>query len=183
MLKIGVFTFGGGYAMLALLENEFVGKKKWLDSEEFIDLTTIAESTPGPIAINMATYIGYKKGKTLGAVFSTIGVCLPSFLIIFAISLFFDEFLAIKWIAAAFKGIQICVVFLIFSAGLKSLKKMKKTPFNLMVFLGTMGCCIAFSLFSVRFSSIFYILISAVVGVLLFSIKTAREKNKKGETP
>ena len=128
MFKIGLFTFGGGYAMIHLLENEFVSRKEWLDSDEFLDLVAIAESTPGPIAINCATYIGYKKEKITGALAATFGMCLPSFTIIYLISLFFDRFLEISWVSSAFKGIQVCVVFLILSAGFKMLKKIKKTP-------------------------------------------------------
>ena len=92
MLKIGLFTFGGGYAMIHLLENEFVSKKKWIEEDEFMDLVAIAESTPGPIAINCSTYIGYKKERILGAVLATLGMCIPSFTIIFLISLFFNLF-------------------------------------------------------------------------------------------
>ena len=90
MMKIGMFTFGGGYAMINLLDNEFVERKKWLGSEEFMNLVTIAESTPGPIAINCSTYIGYKKAGFLGALFATLGMCIPSFAIIYLISLFFN---------------------------------------------------------------------------------------------
>ena len=126
MLKIGLFTFGGGYAMIHLLENEFVSRKNWIDGEEFIDLVAIAESTPGPIAINCATYIGYKKQGVAGALSATLGMCLPSFTIIYLISLFFDRFLEISWVASAFKGIQVCVVFLTLSSGFKMLKKIKK---------------------------------------------------------
>ena len=115
MLKIGLFTFGGGYAMIHILDSEFVVKKKWLDSEEFLDLVAIAESTPGPIAINCATYIGYKKAGFWGSLFSTVGMCIPSFTIIYLISLFFNTFLSIAWVASAFRGIQVCVVFLILS--------------------------------------------------------------------
>ena len=88
-LKIGAFTFGGGYAMIALLENEFVEKKGWLDRDEFLDMAAIAESTPGPVAVNSATYLGYKIGGVAGAALSTLAVCLPSFVIIYVISLFF----------------------------------------------------------------------------------------------
>ena len=88
MLKIGLFTFGGGYAMLALFEHEFVEKKHYMDKDEFLDMVALAESTPGPIAINSATYIGYKQMKFLGALIATIGICIPSFIIIFVISLF-----------------------------------------------------------------------------------------------
>ena len=185
MLKIGLFTFGGGYAMIHLLENEFVSKKKWIEEEEFMDLVAIAESTPGPIAINCSTYIGYKKEKVLGAVLATLGMCIPSFTIIFFISLFFNQFLSISWVASAFKGIQVCVVFLILSAGVKMLKKMKKKPFNLSVLSVTFLCMVAFSAFAVNFSSIFYILISGFVGLLIYLIgyfksKKSHEK-KEGE--
>ena len=95
MFKIGLFTFGGGYAMISLLEREFVEKKNWLSHDEFMDLVVIAESTPGPIAINCATYIGYKVGKGSGAVAATLGMVMPSLGIIFLISLFFEQFLAI----------------------------------------------------------------------------------------
>ena len=182
MLKIGLFTFGGGYAMIHLLENEFVSKKKWIEEEEFMDLVAIAESTPGPIAINCSTYIGYKKEKILGAVLATLGMCIPSFTIIFLISLFFNQFLSIGGVASAFKGIQVCVVFLILSAGVKMLKKMKKKPFNLIVMSVTFLCMVAFGVFAVSFSSIFYILISGFVGLLIYLIgyfKSKKSPEKK----
>ena len=119
--KIGLFTFGGGYAMLALIESDLVEKKKWIEKEEFLDMVAIAESTPGPIAINSATYIGYKRGGVLGAIFSTLGVVLPSVIIIFTISLFLDAFLTFELVQYAFRGIQACVVYLILSAGIKML--------------------------------------------------------------
>lgn len=170
MLKIGLFTFGGGYAMISLLDNEFVGKKKWINHDEFMDMVTIAESTPGPIAINCATYIGYKKQGMVGSIFATLGMVLPSFTIIYLISLFFNQFLSITWVASAFKGIQVCVVFLIFSAGLKMLKKIKKSVFSIAVLSITFVCMVAFSLFAVSFSSIFYILISGSLGLFIYTI-------------
>ena len=182
MLKIGLFTFGGGYAMIHLLENEFVSKKKWIEEDEFMDLVAIAESTPGPIAINCSTYIGYKKERILGAVLATLGMCIPSFTIIFFISLFFNQFLSIGWVASAFKGIQVCVVFLILSAGVEMLKKMKKKPFNLIVMSATFLCMVAFGVFAVSFSSIFYILISGLVGLLIYLIgyfKSKKSPEKK----
>lgn len=185
MLKIGLFTFGGGYAMIHLLENEFVSKKKWIEEDEFMDLVAIAESTPGPIAINCSTYIGYKKEKILGTVLATLGMCIPSFTIIFFISLFFNQFLSIGWVASAFKGIQVCVVFLILSAGVKMLKKMKKKPFNLIVMSVTFLCMVAFGVFAVSFSSIFFILISGLVGLLIYLIGYFKSKKspekKEGE--
>ena len=185
MLKVGLFTFGGGYAMIHILEHEFVEKKAWIDREEFLDLVVVAESTPGPIAINCSTYIGYKKEKILGALFATLGMVLPSFTIIYFISLFFNLFLSITMVASAFKGIQVCVIFLILSAGIKMLKKIKKTPFSLIVMGITFVCMLVFSIFSVNFSSIFYILISGTLGVLLYAIGRMRskteEKNKEVE--
>ena len=178
MLKIGLFTFGGGYAMIALLENEFVEKKKWLEKDEFLDVTAIAESTPGPIAINAATYIGYKNAGIIGSIIATLGICIPSFVIIYAISLFFDAFLSLTLVAYAFKGIQICVVYLILTAGLKMLKQMKKTVFNTIIILVTLVCMVVFSLFAVKFSTIFYILISGICGVAVYLIGKVRREKK-----
>ena len=177
MLKIGLFTFGGGYAMIALLENEFVEKKKWLEKDEFLDVAAIAESTPGPIAINAATYIGYKNTGMIGSMIATLGICIPSFVIIYAISLFLDAFLSLTLVAYAFKGIQICVVYLILTAGLKMLKQMKKTAFNIIIVSITIICMVVFSLFSVKFSTIFYILLSGACGVVVYLLG----RIKKGE--
>ena len=178
MLKIGLFTFGGGYAMIALLENEFVEKKKWLEKDEFLDVTAIAESTPGPIAINAATYMGYKNAGIIGAIIATLGICIPSFVIIYAISLFFDAFLSLTLVEYAFKGIQICVVYLILTAGLKMLKQMKKTVFNMIIILVTLVCMVVFSLFAVKFSTIFYILISGICGVVVYLLGKIRKEKK-----
>ena len=103
MLKIGLFTFGGGYAMINLLDHEFVERKRWIDGEEFVDLVAVAESTPGPIAINCATFIGYKSAGLSGAIFATLGMCVPSLTVIYLISLFFDSFLDVPWVASAFR--------------------------------------------------------------------------------
>ena len=179
MLKIGLFTFGGGYAMIALLENEFVSKKRWLDRDEFLDVAAIAESTPGPIAINAATYIGYKNGGVGGAVVATLGICIPSLTLIYLISLFFDTFLSLTYVAYAFKGIQICVVYLIFSAGLKMLKKMKKSVFNLVAVSATFVAMVTLSILAVKFSTIFYILIFGIAGVVIYLIGRARKEGEK----
>ena len=179
MLKIGLFTFGGGYAMIALLENEFVSKKRWLERDEFLDMAAIAESTPGPIAINAATYIGYKNGGVGGAIVATLGICIPSLTIIYLISLFFDTFLSLTYVAYAFKGIQICVVYLIFSAGLKMLKKMKKSVFNLVAASATFVAMVTLSILAVKFSTIFYILIFGIAGVVIYLIGRARKEGEK----
>ena len=179
MLKIGLFTFGGGYAMIALLENEFVEKKKWIEKDEFLDVAAIAESTPGPIAINAATYIGYKNAGIIGSMIATLGICIPSFMIIYTISLFFDAFLSLTLVAYAFKGIQICVVYLILTAGLKMLAHMKKNAFNMIIISTTLICMVVFSLFAVKFSTIFYIMISGVCGVVVYLIGKIRKEEKQ----
>ena len=179
MLKIGLFTFGGGYAMIALLENEFVAKKKWIEKDEFLDVAAIAESTPGPIAINAATYIGFKNAGIVGSIIATLGICIPSFVIIYAISLFFDAFLSLTLVAYAFKGIQVCVVYLILSAGLKMLKQMKKTEFNIIIVLITLICMVVLSLFAVKFSTIFYILISGAFGVVVYLLGKLKKEEKQ----
>ncbi len=179
MFKIGLFTFGGGYAMIAILEREFIENKGWIDHEEFMDLMTIAESTPGPIAINSATYLGYKTAGVVGSFFATLGVVLPSFIIIYIISLFFDAFLALTVVAAAFRGIQACVVYLILSAGIKLFKKMKKKPLPLIIFLATISCLVGFSLAAVKFSTIFYILIGAFIGLVTYLVSLITKKDKE----
>ena len=181
MFKIGLFTFGGGYAMIALLENEFVEKKKYLEKEEFLDMVAIAESTPGPIAINSATYIGYKRAGVLGSAMATLGVCLPSFIIIFIISLFFDAFLSFTLVEYAFRGIQVCVIYLIFSAGLKMLKQMKKTAFSVTIVLSVIILMILFSLLAIKFSTIFYILICGCAGLIVYFTKLISVKKEEKE--
>ena len=179
MMKIGLFTFGGGYAMIALLESELVSKKKWIDREEFLDMVAIAESTPGPIAINAATYIGYKRCGFLGALAATVGVCIPSFVIIYLISLFFDAFLSLTIVSYAFKGIQIGVIYLILSAGLKMLKGMKKNAFNIAIVTATSVVMTAFAVFSVKFSAVFYILISGAIGLFVYAVGNLKAKDKE----
>lgn len=173
--KIGLFTFGGGYAMIALLEEEFIQRRKWLDKDEFLDMTAIAESTPGPVAINSATYLGYKLAKVPGAATATVAVCLPSFLIIYAISLFFEQFTQLTVIANAFKGIQVCVIYLIFSAGVRMLKALDKSPFATGVLAAVMLVMVGLSLSGVSVSSILLILLSGAAGVAAWLIGRRKE--------
>lgn len=181
MLKIGLFTFGGAYAMIALLEIEFIEKKKWIEKDEFLNMAAIAESTPGPIAINAATYIGYKMGGFIGSLVSTVAICIPSFSIIYIISLFFDKFLELEFIANAFKGIQVCVLYLIISAGVRLYKGMKKSVFNVVLFVSVFVFMIAFALFSVDFSTVYYILISGLIGVCVCFVSSVKKNKKEGE--
>ncbi|MDO4379365.1 MAG: chromate transporter [Clostridia bacterium] len=175
-LKIGAFTFGGGYAMIALIENEFISKKKWLTEDEFLDIVAIAESTPGPVAINSATFIGYKVGSFFGALAATVAVCIPSFLVIYIISLFLDRFLSFELVSFAFKGIQVCVLYLIFTAGIGMLKKIQKTAFNCAILAVVFSAMVLFTLFAVKFSTVYYILICGVFGVAVYALKTFKKK-------
>ena len=129
-LKIGAFTFGGGYAMIPIIEKEMVEKHKWIKSEDILDIFAIAESTPGPIAINSATFIGYKIGGVFGSFCATFGVVLPSFVIISIISLVLREFSDIKAVQYAFNGIRAGVLALIIKALVSMYKKAPKGLFS-----------------------------------------------------
>lgn len=177
--KIGLFTFGGGYAMVAVIERQLVERKKQISHEEFLDVIAIAESTPGPIAINSATYIGFKVAGVLGSVFATLGVVLPSFTIIYVISLFLNQFLEFEYVKYAFAGIQACISFLILTAGIKMLKHLEKKPLTFIIFALTLISLVCINLFSLNFSSIFLILIGGVVGLVAYGI--SKIKAKKSE--
>lgn len=172
--KIGLFTFGGGYAMIAIIENLCVEQKKWMTHDEMMDIAVIAESTPGSIAINTATHVGYKRAGVVGALAATVGMVLPSFVIIFLISMFLEQFMEFTLIANAFQGIKIGVGLLIFDAGLKMWKKMpaKKLSRGLMLFgLLTMLCI---NLFSVRISSVLLMLVAAIISLAVYFAKGGR---------
>lgn len=111
--KIGAFTLGGGYAMISIIQNEVVVKKKWIPEDQFVDLIAVAQSCPGVLAANISVFVGYKMRKTLGALVTCLGAILPSFLIILCIALFFHQFMDIPWVAAMFRGIRPAVVALI----------------------------------------------------------------------
>lgn len=178
MFKIGLFTFGGGYAMIAVLENELVERKAWINREEFLDMAAIAESTPGPVAVNSATYVGYRLAGVIGAAVATVGVCLPSFLVIYLISLFFDAFLSLTYVSYAFLGIRVGVIWLILSAGVKMFLQTKKTVFNLVVLATVaMGMSI-FSFFAVHFSTVFWILLAGTAGVAIWGIRRIGGRKK-----
>lgn len=174
--KIGVFTFGGGYAMISMIENNCVERKKWITHEEMMDVTVIAESTPGPIAINCATFTGYKKAGFWGAIAATLGMVVPSFAVIFLISMFLDNFLELTIIANAFKGIKVAVGILIADAGITMIKKMpkKKMPGVIMICSCIVMLCV--NVFAWNFSSISLMLIAATVSLVIFLINGAPEQ-------
>lgn len=175
--KIGAFTFGGGYAMISIIEDECVEKRKWITSEQLSTVTAIAESTPGPIAINCATYTGYMQAGVWGALCATLGVTLPSFVIIYMISLFFDNFLEIAVVANAFKGIKIAVGVLIARAALNLWKKKKQKDVQAYVIAGlAFVIMLLASLFAVDVSTIVLILAAGAAGVLVYKIRQISEK-------
>jgi chromate transporter len=176
--KIGLFTFGGGYAMISIIEDNCVEKKSWITHDEMMDITVIAESTPGPIAINCATFVGCKVAGLLGAMAATFGVVLPSFIIIFVISTFLDNFLENPLIANAFMGIKVGVGILIFNVGFNMLKKMSaKTLSNIIVMCSFVGMFLV-NLFSWKFSSISMMLMAAVLSLICFVIQEAKKEDK-----
>ena len=175
-MKIGCFTFGGGYAMIGLIHDICVDQKKWMTHDEMMNLTVIAESTPGPIAINCATYIGYTQGGLVGAVLATLGIVSPAFLVIYPISLYLDNFLEIALVANAFRGIKIAVGFLILQAGLKLLKPVGKKPVSMIIFVLVALLMLAANIFALRISSIVVMVTCAVVGVALYACGKAGGK-------
>ena len=179
--KIGLFTFGGGYAMIALIEDICVEKKQWITHDEMMNVTVIAESTPGPIAINCATYVGYKQKGLPGAAFATVGIVLPSFCIIFLISMFLDSFLEIPWIAHAFMGIKAAVGILILDAGIKMIRKMQKKPQPRAIMLCAFAAMLLIDMFSLHISSITLMLIAALVSLSLFLVKQQGGKEAAGK--
>ena len=179
--KIGLFTFGGGYAMLSIIGNNCVERKQWITHDEMMNITVIAESTPGPIAINCATFTGYKKAGFMGAVAATLGMVLPSFAVIWLISVFLDNFLELTVVANAFRGIKIAVGILILDAALTMIPKMQKKllPRAIMVCACVVMLCV--NVFAWNFSSISLMLIAAAVSLSLFVIQGAPDQKGGGK--
>lgn len=179
-VKIGLFTFGGGYAMISMIEDYCVEKKKWITEDEMMEVTVIAESTPGPIAINCATYVGYKQFGLQGAVFATMGMVIPSFVIIFAISLFLDNFLEIKLIANAFKGVKVAVGILIIDVAITMIKKMQKKLLPRVIMIISCIAMLIINVFAINISSIAFMMMAALVSLVFFMIKGAPDQKKGG---
>ena len=145
-----------------------------------MNMTVIAESTPGPIAVNAATFVGFKQKGLLGALFATVGITLPSFVIIYVISMFFDNFLEIGIIAKAFMGIKIAVGILILNAGINMLAKTKKKVLPVTIVIVSFTVMMLINIFSVNFSSIILLLIAAAVSLVFFLVGEMSKK-KGGE--
>ncbi len=191
--KIGLFTFGGGYAMIPMMERNCVEIKGWITHDEMLNVTIIAESTPGPVSINCATFVGYRQAGLWGALVATLGMVLPSFVIIYVISVFLENFLEITVIANAFKGIKIAVGLLILDAGLNMIGKMRKQhrkanadeanaprTVALQTAIMVISCAmmLAINIFSWHISTIILMLAAALIGLAVFM---ARSFYKRGD--
>ncbi len=179
--KIGLFTFGGGYAMISQIKEAVVDNHKWLSEDELLEIVAISESTPGPIAINMATYVGYKRKGFLGSAFATLGVVLPSFIIIYIISLFAEEFKELKYVQYAFSGIKAAVAFLILKTGLSMFIKMKKKFLPILVFSSVFIIMILFEVLSVSFSAIYFIFVGGIIGIIAYCFVNTSKMEEKAE--
>ena len=152
--KIGAFTFGGGYAMLSVISDNCVEKKKWITAEDMMNITVIAETTPGPISVNCATFTGYRRAGILGALSATAGLVMPAFLIIYLISLFLDHFLTYPIVAYAFDGIKIGVGFLVLEAALGMMKKLGKDKMTRIFLWGAFAIILLTDILAINFSTI-----------------------------
>ena len=168
--KIGMFTFGGGYAMIAMIDHACVEEKKWITHDELMDMTVVAESTPGPIAINCATFTGYKIAGLPGAVAATLGMIIPSFIIIYLISMFLENFLELTIIANAFRGIKIAVGLLILEAGVNMAKKAKKTKQTKIIIPTACGIMLLTHILAWNISPISLMITAGVVSLTVFAI-------------
>lgn len=166
--KIGGLTIGGGLAMIAVIEKELVQRKKWITDEELLDMIAVAESTPGVIAVNSATFIGYKLRGFLGSLLSTLAVVLPSFIVISLISLVFEWFLGFELVQFAFKGANAAVAILILNAALKLFKKCEKGLYTYITLTLSIVLGLIFIIFNV--STIIIIILGLVTGIVYYTI-------------
>ena len=180
--KIGLFTFGGGYAMIPLIQKEASEKRKWIKEGEILDILAISESTPGPIAVNSATFIGYRVSGVLGAIVATFGLVLPSFCIILLISIFYESFRHIAFIDAMFKGIKVGVILILVNAIIKLSKLLKKELFPIILFLVALIVSITLSFFNITTIpsiSIILIIFGLLMGLLVTFVISKKGKNSK----
>ena len=176
--KLGIFAIGGGPTMLTLLQGELVEKKGWLSNDELMEMTAIAESTPGPIAINLATYLGYKRGGFFGALLSTLGVVITPFTLMFVISLFLEKFLSFEAVKYAFMGVKVGVVFLLLKVSITLIKSLKKDWFGILLLTTVTIAMVIITILSVKFSAIYFILLGAVLGLLVYGIIPKKRRDK-----
>lgn len=160
--KIGAFTIGGGYAMVPLIQSEVVDKRNWIEREEFIDILAVAQSTPGALAINMATFIGYRKKGILGAIVATLGCVLPSFIIILVVAMFFTRLMNVNMVQRAFMGIRPAVAALIAF----SVYKIAKTS-NIKILWYSISAAAFILVQFLKFDPILVIILCGVSGIIL----------------
>ena len=176
--KLGIFAIGGGPAMLTLIQGEFVEKKKWLNNDELMEMTAIAESTPGPIAINLATYLGYKKGGFFGALLSTLAIVITPFTLMFLISLFLSNILKNEAVQYAFMGVKVGVVFLLLKVSFTLVKDIKKDLFGVIILTIVTIAMVLITIFAINFSAIYFILAGAVLGLLIYGVIPRKRRDK-----
>ena len=179
-MKIGALTFGGGYAMIPIIEEEVTKKRKWISEIEIMDILAISESTPGPIAVNTATYVGYKVAGIIGGIVATIGLTIPSFVIIFVISFFYQDFMKWPVISAMFKGLKVGVIILLFSAVLRLRKGVKVNLVGTILFVSALSIMLIFSFIDIGFKylSLSLILLGIITGIVLTLIANKKEDSK-----
>lgn len=158
--KIGLFTFGGGYAMIPLIQREVIEKNRWIEEKDFLDMLVLAQSTPGPIAVNTAVFVGYKMAGTMGAIAATLGTVLPSFAIILLIALFFVEARENRFVDAAFRAMRPAVVALIVAPLMGLVKGMKW-------YLMAVAAVVAVAVWYFGVSPIYFIAAGVAVGVVI----------------
>ncbi len=168
--KIGMFTLGGGYAMLPLIQREVVEKRQWVDGKEFIELLALAQTSPGPMAVNAAVFVGYKRKSIVGSLAATLGITLPSFLIILIIAMYLVGFRENHYVESFFKGIRPAVVALI-AAPLYSLGKVMKISWFGIALTGSVAAAIAFG----GISPAIMVVAVALLGLLLGIIQKKRK--------
>lgn len=180
-LKLGTFSIGGGTTMLTLLRDELVSKRKYIDDEELMEMTALSESTPGPIAVNLATYLGYKKAGVLGSIMATLGTILTPFVLMFIISLFLRNLLEYEVVRYAFIGIKAGVVFLILRVAFTLIKGMKKDVLGIILFSLVVISELVLYLFSIKIYAFIYIAVGMVIGFIFYGLIKGKkmEEEKK----
>ena len=176
-LKVGALTIGGGYAMIPIIQMTVCNKKKWIADTEILDVIAISESTPGPIAVNTATYVGFKVAGVLGSIFATLGLAIPSFVIILGISFFYDSFMSVGFVAAIFKGLKIGVIVLLISAFFKLSKGIKINRPTIFLFVLALSLMLLFSFVDTPFK---YVSLSLILFGIIFGLILTALGNKKG---
>jgi chromate transporter len=158
--KIGLFSFGGGFAMIPLIQREVIEKHKWIDEQDFLEMLVLAQSTPGPIAVNTAVFVGYKTRGVVGAIATTLGTVLPSFIVILLLALFFAEVRDNRYVDAAFRAMRPAVVALIVAPLMGLLRGMKW-------YLMSVAAAVAVLVWWFGVSPVYFIAVGVVVGVIL----------------